>query len=82
MIKLDVYISPDCWSCQETPRIVADVSALLPDILIKIIDVESMAEPPEAVFAVPTYLVNGRVVSLGNPTPEELLQKIAHVGYR
>lgn len=76
MIKLDVYISPDCWSCQETPRIIADVTALLPNVAVEIINIAEMNNPPEAIFAVPTYLINGRVVSLGNPTPEELLHKI------
>ncbi len=31
---------------------------------------------PEDVFAVPTYLLNGRVISLGNPTRIELCDKL------
>ena len=80
MLNLDVYISPDCWSCQETERIVADISDQLPDVTIKMIDMESAHNRPDTVFAVPTYLLNGRVISLGNPTREELVQKIKSAG--
>ena len=79
MLKLDVYISNDCWSCEETERIVSDVSAKIPEVAVEFIDMEKAASKPENVFAVPTYLLNGRVISLGNPTREELYQKIASV---
>jgi hypothetical protein len=40
----------------------------MPDLLIEIVNVESLREPwPDGVFCVPTYLLNGRVISLGNP---------------
>ncbi len=32
--------------------------------------------PPDAVVAVPTYVLNGRVVWLGNPYPEELFARL------
>jgi hypothetical protein len=35
--------------------------------------------PPDPVVAVPTYLLNGRVVSLGNPYPEELFARLHEV---
>lgn len=39
--------------------------------------VELGDEPlPEAVVAVPTYLLDGVVVSLGNPAPEELFARL------
>jgi hypothetical protein len=31
---------------------------------------------PDVVVAVPTYLLNGRVVSLANPYPEELFARL------
>ena len=76
MIKLDVYISANCWTCQETERIVADVTAQLPHVAAKLIDMTAAPNRPEDVFAVPTYVINGRVFSLGNPTREELVQKL------
>ncbi|MCA9926544.1 MAG: thioredoxin family protein [Anaerolineales bacterium] len=75
MIKLQVYISADCWSCEETERIVTDVAARLPEVEVELVDMATH-EKPDNVFAIPTYLINGRVVFLGNPTREELYQKL------
>lgn len=70
---LTVYISDDCWSCAETQRILDDVAPQFPDLLLRRVDTQQ--EPlPEGVFAVPTYLLDGKVISLGNP-PREALQK-------
>ncbi|MEM7331920.1 MAG: thioredoxin family protein [Chloroflexota bacterium] len=77
MIKLDVYITHDCWSCEESERIVQDVSAKIPEVDVEFFDMEKTVNKPDNVFAVPTYLLNGKVISLGNPTREELYQKIA-----
>ena len=75
MIKLEVYISENCWSCSESERIVADVVHHFPNIDVHIIDA-MITQQPEDVFAVPTYRLNGRVISLGNPTREELYKKL------
>lgn len=71
---LHVYIADDCWSCQETRRIVADVTGQFPEIRVELRDMNQ--DWPDDVFAVPTYVLNGRVISLGNPTREELRQKL------
>jgi hypothetical protein len=75
MVKLQVYIAEDCWSCEETRRIVADVAPRYPGVRFEF---RNMAEPgrPDDVFAVPTYLLNGRVISLGNPTRHELSSRL------
>lgn len=74
---LHVYIADDCWSCRETRRILADVAVQFPDIQVELRDLSQ--EKPDDVFAVPTYVLNGRVISLGNPTRKELHQKLAAV---
>ena len=81
MIKLQVYISTDCWTCEESERIAADVAAQFPDVHVQLVDIHA-GEMPECVFAVPTYLINGRIVSLGNPTREALYQKLISVQNR
>jgi hypothetical protein len=35
---------------------------------LRVIDIAEAVEIPDAVFATPTYLLNGRVWSLGNPS--------------
>ena len=75
MVKLQVYITDGCWSCAETRRIVADVAPCFPTVLVEFLDMTT-SDRPESVFAVPTYLLNGRVISLGNPTRTELSQQL------
>ena len=81
MMHLQVYISQDCWTCAETVRIVQDVSPQFPDVIVEILDTKD-TPMPEGVFAVPTYLLNGRIISLGNPTRQELKQKLETVRIR
>ena len=75
MVKLQVFIEEDCWSCAETRRIVADVAPDFPGVSVEFLDM-AVSERPDSVFAAPTYLLNGRVISLGNPTRHELSQKL------
>lgn len=35
------------------------------------------SENKDDVFSVPTYLLNGRTLSLGNPEPDELFARLA-----
>lgn len=73
---LHIYIADDCWSCHETRRIVADILPQFPEVNIELRDMSQ--DKPDDVFAVPTYVLNGRVISLGNPTREELRQKLTN----
>ena len=81
MIQLQVYISQDCWTCEETIRIVQEVSPQFPEVMVEILDTEETALP-EGVFAVPTYVLNGRIISLGNPTRQDLKKKLELVRIR
>jgi len=76
-LTLHIYVADDCWSCQETRRIVADVTPQFPEAAIELRPIDAAA--PDDVFAVPTYVLNGRVIFLGNPTREQLSQKLAAV---
>ena len=75
MSVLHVYVSEDCWSCAEAKRIVADIKPLFPGMEIEVRDVNDEGRPSQ-VFATPTYILNGRTIFLGNPTQEELAQKL------
>ncbi len=75
MIFLQVYVSQDCWSCRETAQIIAEVAAQFPNVRVEVLDA-AVTPFPDNVFAVPTYLLNGRVISMGNPTRQELRDKL------
>jgi len=78
MIVLDIYISDNCWSCEESSRIASDVASLFPNVTINLINIQDN-KVPEEVFAVPTYVLNGKVAYLGNPTREQLIEKLTAV---
>ncbi len=78
MVKLQVYISEDCWTCAESRRIVAEIAPQFPQLSVELVDMETPDRPPN-VFAVPTYVLDGRVISLGNPYRDDLCQEIKDV---
>ena len=71
MKHLQVYITEDCWTCQEAVRIVEEMQGEFPDADIELLDMEDPSRPEE-VFAAPTYVLDGQVISLGNPRRETL----------
>jgi hypothetical protein len=76
MPKLDVYIEDSCWACAESRRIIADVAPKVPDVDIELRGLDDERRP-STVFATPTYVLDGRVIFMGNPTREELVQKLS-----
>src|SRR6478735_10697177 len=65
---LRVFISGRCPLTAHVALVTAEVHRQLPSVHVEIIDVDTTQEAlPDAVFSVPTYTLNGRVVSLGNP---------------
>lgn len=78
MTTLDIYITENCWACEESARIAKDMAAIFPDVSINLRNLNDCGTP-EAVFAVPTYLINGKVAYLGNPSREELIEKLTAV---
>ena len=76
MSKLVVYVEEGCWSCQETPNIVADIAPHFPDLEIELLDLKHNHKP-NYVFATPTYVLDDHIIFLGNPTSEDLKQKLA-----
>ena len=83
MVKLQVYVKEDCWACDESRRIVSEIAPQFPEIAVELLDLEA-DDRPENVFAIPTYVLNGRVISLGNPYRDQLRQEIQNVlsGYQ
>jgi len=76
MSKLVVYVDEGCWSCQETPNILADIAPHFPNLEIELLDLRHN-QKPDYVFATPTYVLDGRIIFLGNPTSADLRRKLA-----
>ena len=75
---LEIYIAPDCLGCETARGLAGSVRALgLSDVEVRLIDLSEfdVVRPP-TVFAVPTYVLDGRVLSLGNPEEAWLVARL------
>ena len=69
---LDVYVSEGCENCRYARMLAHMAAEAFPAVRVRILELNEEADTPANVFATPTYLLNGRVVSLGNPGQAEL----------
>lgn len=75
---LEIVVAPGCLG-GETARWLAGVVGGLgfADLDVRVIDLgDPGAVRPSAVFAVPTYLLDGRVLCLGNPFEGWLVERL------
>lgn len=75
-VILRVYVDRDCWNCQEARALAHEMAAVFPSIRVELIDLEQVSSRPDDIFATPTFVLNGCVISLGNPSREALHQHI------
>lgn len=72
---LKIFVTEHCSGCVEALRIAAEVAQNYPQLRVEVIDLNAPEVViPETVFATPTYMLNNRIVSLGNPGPAEVAQ--------
>ncbi len=76
---LKIFVSENCHGCDEALSVAAKIEQKHSKFLdVEIIDItDARAVVPEAVFATPTFMLNGRIVSLGNPSPKDITQWVA-----
>ncbi len=75
-LHLEIYVGQHCWNCEEALQI-AELARQIPGIDVQVIDLDQPGiVPPPRIFAVPTYVVEGKVVSLGNPAREAFLDSL------
>jgi hypothetical protein len=71
--RLEVYVSNACLNCAEALRLADEAAVRYPGVVVRVVDLDmDWIPPPDPIVAVPTYVLDGRVVSLGNPYPEKL----------
>jgi Thioredoxin domain len=77
MPSLDVYLTSSCFGCVEARRLAEAAARRFPGCAVRVIDLER--EPrarPEGIVAVPTYLLDGEVLFLGNPRSADLFRRL------
>jgi hypothetical protein len=78
--ELLVVVSGHCPQCTEAIEMAHRVALEFPALAVQIIYLDRPgAVKPEAVFAVPTYLLDRRIISLGNPSMDEIRCRISSV---
>ena len=74
---MKIYVEEGCSTCERAQELANEVAHAFPAIDVEVVDISAAdREIPEAVFAVPTYVLDGMVISLGNPSYEELTSKL------
>jgi hypothetical protein len=71
--RLSVYVLSECAICRFAVETAAEIRRAYPHVRVEVIDLATTRDPvPDVVFATPTYLLDGRVWSLGNPSAEQI----------
>lgn len=74
-VNLDVFVEKNCRPCDHAKELAARVQRRFPGVQVRLVDLSLPAsERPDTVFAVPTYILNGELLCLGNPEEEDLVQ--------
>lgn len=78
-MQLDIVVSPECRECEEARAIAKEVQARFPLLEVRVVELDDTGAPSGPVTATPTYLLDGKVVALGNPRLETLELKISRL---
>ena len=72
-MHLEIYITDQCTNCQEAV-LIAEQARTIAGLSVTVVNLDEPGQrvPPQ-VFAAPTYVLNGQVVSLGNPQRDTFL---------
>jgi hypothetical protein len=75
-MHLDIYISDQCPNCQEAV-LIAEQARHITGLSVTVVNLDEPGQlvPPQ-VFATPTYVLDGAVVSLGNPERRAFLARL------
>jgi hypothetical protein len=78
---LEIYTMRHCLTCETTRGIASQILERCPWLLVELIHLDDPgANVPPNVFSVPTYVLDGKVIALGNPYLEHLEATICHPG--
>lgn len=78
LARVEIYVAEHCLLCEYAYEIAEGIRDNFPGVDLRIVNLSQTTEPiPDAVFATPTYLLNGRLWSLGNPSREEIQARLS-----
>jgi hypothetical protein len=71
-MQLVIYVEEGCFGCARARQIAGEIGRRHDSIDVSILDLSEVSTLPEEVIAVPAYVLDGRLVSLGNPYLSEI----------
>ena len=73
---LDIYVDHDCTNCDTARLLAHEVRQRMPHVVVHLRELRPGEAVPDEVFAVPTYILNGKRISLGNPSLSDLIRRL------
>ena len=75
---LEIYVQEGCFGCRRSVEMAERARQSFPDLQVEVVDFNTA----EGVFrskvaATPTYILDGEIISLGNPSPAEFESLLA-----
>lgn len=77
VVTLQVFVKSDCEVCSRARQLARDADEQFPNLQVDIVDMSKTQPDRDDVFAVPTFVLEDRVLSLGNPQESELHDEVA-----
>lgn len=79
-VVVEIFVAEHCFVCDYAYEVADTIRRNFPTVDLRVIDIQKTTQPiPERVFATPTYLLNGRVWSLGNPSPQQVQETLTEL---
>ena len=76
-MRLDIYVANHCTNCGEA-LLMAERARTIAGLRVAVINLDQPGQHiPPYVVAVPTYVLDGKVVSLGNPERDKFLSMLS-----
>ena len=75
---LEIYVQEGCFGCQRSFELAERARGAFPEMQVEVVDMCSTEGVYRSqVAATPTYILDGEIISLGNPSPAELEAMLA-----
>ena len=72
-----VLVSDGCLACERVPTVLDEVRQRIPSARITVVDITAEGVPQGVPFVgTPTYIIEDRIVSVGNPESNDLVALI------
>ncbi len=77
---LALYVEEGCSACAAARKLANRAERDFPGLAVSVIDLSVSSEgPPEGVFAAPTFVLDGRIVSPGTPSWARLCEAVDEI---